>query len=130
MISEFNNDCGEKLDFLQEQYSSVLKDFRERNTEWIILSSNYSMPSWMPFPADKQTEQGEWLLDDPREAMQFMKRFAAENSLPFADGAREFGRLWKQGIPYTILLTNCINHPDGRGMSFLADAIKPIFKVQ
>ena len=80
VISEFNNDCGEKLDFLQEQYSSVLKDFRERNTEWIILSSNYSMPSWMPFPADKQTEQGEWLLDDPREAMQFKKRYAAENS--------------------------------------------------
>lgn len=129
VISEFNNDFGEKLDFLQEQYSSVLADFRERNTEWIILSSNYSIPAWMPFPEDKKTEQGDWLLEDPRDAMQFMKRFAAENNLPFADGGREFGRLWKKGIPYTILLTNNVNHPDARGMALLAEALKPIFKA-
>ena len=130
VISEFNNDQGEPLDFLQEQYSQVLADFRARNAEWIILSSNYSMPAWMPFPEGKQTEQGDWLLEDPRDAMHFMKRFAAENGLPFADGAREYGRIWKKGIPYTVLLTNNINHPDERGMAYLFQALKPIFKAQ
>jgi len=123
IISEFNNDHGEPVDFLEKQYSEVLADFRSKGIEWIILTSNYSSAEWMNFNGEK----GPAVEKDNRSGMIFMHDFAVRNRIAFADGAYAFGQIWKLGIPYSTMLTNNINHPDARGMQYLADAIKAIF---
>jgi hypothetical protein len=35
--------------------------------------------------------------------------------------------LWRQGLPYTTLLYNGINHPNTYGMSLFADALMKVF---
>jgi len=44
-----------------------------------------------------------------------------------ADASRCYGRLWRQGIPYSSLLLNSINHPDERGMKIFADSLMALF---
>jgi hypothetical protein len=60
--------------------------------------------------------------EDPRPYVHFLRRFAAARGVALADAARRWGRLWRQGIPYTTLLLNAINHPDERGMRVFADS--------
>ena len=47
--------------------------------------------------------------------------------MALADASRRYGRLWRQGIPYSTLLLNSINHPDARGMKLFADALMELF---
>ena len=48
-----------------------------------------------------------------------LRRFAARHGLALADASRRWGRLWRRGIPYTVYLTNGINHPDADGMDLI-----------
>ncbi len=38
-----------------------------------------------------------------------------------------WSRNWREGIPYTTLELNAINHPDERGMKLFADALMALF---
>jgi hypothetical protein len=44
-----------------------------------------------------------------------------------ADASLRWGRLWRQGIPYSTLMLNSINHPDARGMKLFADSLMALF---
>jgi hypothetical protein len=46
---------------------------------------------------------------------------------PEADASKRWGRLWRQGIPYSTLFLNAINHPDARGMKLFADRLMVLF---
>jgi len=65
--------------------------------------------------------------DDPRGYVKGLREFAARRGVALADASRRWGRLWRQGIPYTTLLGNAINHPDARGMEMFADALLALF---
>ena len=54
-------------------------------------------------------------------------QFATQNRIALADASRRYGRLWRQGLPYSTLLLNSINHPDARGMKLFADALMELF---
>ena len=47
--------------------------------------------------------------------------------LAVADASLRYGRLWRQGIPYSTLMMNNINHPNVFGMSLFADALMALF---
>jgi hypothetical protein len=43
------------------------------------------------------------------------------------DASLRWGRLWRQGIPYSTLLSNAINHPNAPGMKLFADSLMTLF---
>ena len=64
---------------------------------------------------------------DPRPYVRGLRLFAENNRVALADASLLWGRLWRQGVPYSTLLVNAINHPDERGMALFADALMALF---
>jgi hypothetical protein len=123
VVSEFVNDAGLNPDQVEQVYGRFLADFRELGAEWIILTPHYVRPDWMGLDRERDID------DDPRPYVAGLRRFAERHTdgLALADAARRYGRLWRQGIPYTALMLNSINHPDARGMAIFADALMELF---
>jgi hypothetical protein len=65
--------------------------------------------------------------EDPRPYVAGLRAFGSKHGVALADASLRYGRLWRQGIPYTSLLLNSINHPDARGMKLFADALMELF---
>jgi len=121
IVSEFVNDAYLGESELEEQYGSYLADFRRIGAEWIILTPHYVRPDWMGLDRESDVD------NDPRPYVKALRAFSARNRLPLADASKRWGRLWRQGIPYTTLLLNAINHPDERGMGMFVDALTEWF---
>jgi hypothetical protein len=122
IISEFVNDAGLAPDQIAPQYGRILADFQQIGASWIILTPHYVMPSWMGLDREREIDE------DPRPYVGILRQFAAKHPVVLADAARRYGRLWRQGIPYTSLMVNSINHPNGYGMSLFADALMELFE--
>jgi hypothetical protein len=121
IVSEFVNDAGLNEAGVNQRYGRIRDEFKLIGAEWIILTPHYVRPDWMELAAEKNIDS------DPRPYVQALRKFAAENNLALAEGSLRFGRLWRQGIPYTTLLMNNINHPNAFGMSQFADALMALF---
>ncbi len=121
IISEFINDASMDEAAVLENYGSILADFRRIGAEWIILTPHYARPDWMGL----QQESG--IDHDPRPYVRGLRLFAENNRVALADASLRWGRLWRQGLPYTTLLVNNINHPDERGMKLFGDALMALF---
>ena len=121
IVSEFVNDAGMHGDYLDKRYSEILADFKEIGAEWIILTPHYVRGDWMGLKTEKNID------DDPRPYTQSVRQFCAKNNVALADGAKRYGRLWRQGIPYSTLMSNDINHPNKEGMKLFADALMELF---
>ena len=65
--------------------------------------------------------------NDPRGYVVALRKFATEKNIALADAAMRYGRLWRQGIPYSSLMMNAINHPNPFGMKQFADALIDLF---
>lgn len=121
IVSEFVNDAGLNPEQVEERYGKLLADFRGLGAEWIILTPHYVRPDWMGLDRERDID------DDPRPYVAGLRQFAAKHDVALADAARRYGRLWRQGIPYTAVMLNSINHPDARGMKIFADALMELF---
>jgi len=121
IISEFINDAFMNEAAVQENYGAILKDFKAIGAEWIILTPHYSRPDWMVFESEREVDQ------DPRALVRGLRLFGENNQVAVADASIRWGRLWRQGLPYSTLLMNNINHPDERGMKIFADALMDVF---
>ncbi len=121
VISEFVNDAGLNPEQVEQRYGQLLEDFRGIGAEWIILTPHYVRPDWMGLNRERDID------DDPRPYVAGLRAFGGRQGVAVADAARRYGRLWRQGIPYTALMLNSINHPDARGMSIFADALMELF---
>ncbi len=121
VVSEFVNDAGLRDQALVDRYGKFRDDFRAAGLEWIILTPHYVRPDWMGLPGERDCDA------DPRPYVQGLRRFATDNHLALADASLRWGHLWREGIPYTTLLLNAINHPDARGMKLFADALMTLF---
>ena len=121
IVSEFVNDAGLNPAQVNERYGKLLADFQGIGAEWIILTPHYVRPDWMGLTREREVD------DDPRPYVTGLREFAARNRIALADASRRYGRLWRQGIPYSSLLLNSINHPDARGMKLFADALMELF---
>lgn len=121
VISEFVNDAGLPVAQVRDNYAKVLKDFQSIGAEWIILTPHYVRPDWMGLTRQRDID------NDPRPYVAELRQFASNNSVALADASKRWGRLWRQGIPYTTLFVNSINHPDPRGMKIFADSLIELF---
>ena len=121
IVSEFVNDAGMHGEYLDKRYSEILADFKEIGAEWIILTPHYVRADWMELESEKNID------DDPRPYTKSVREFCAKNNVALADGAKRYGRLWRQGIPYSTLMLNDINHPNKDGMKLFADALMELF---
>ncbi len=122
LITEFVNDAGLPLDKIKSNYQRIKEDLDRLHIPWIILTPHYVLPLWM----NTTTEKG--VDDDPRPYTSFVRQFAKEHeNILVADAARRYGRLWRQGIPYTTMMVNGINHPNADGLGIFVDALKVLF---
>jgi lysophospholipase L1-like esterase len=121
VVSEFVNDAGLNPAQVEERYSRMLADFQSIGAEWIILTPHYVRPDWMGLTRERSIDQ------DPRPYVAGLREFAAKHSVALADASHRWGRLWRQGIPYTSLLMNSINHPNAQGMRLFADSLIALF---
>jgi lysophospholipase L1-like esterase len=122
IVSEFVNDAGLKPAQVEERYGKLLADFQRIGAEWIILTPHYVRPDWMALTRERDID------NDPRPYVEGLRQFAATHDVALADASLRWGRLWRQGIPYSTLLVNAINHPNARGMSIFADALMALFR--
>lgn len=121
IVSEFVNDAGLNPQQVEERYSKLLADFRGIQAEWIILTPHYVRPDWMGLTRETDIDS------DPRPYVAGVRQFGATHGVAIAEGSKRYGRLWRQGIPYTTLMLNSINHPDAQGMRLFADALMELF---
>ena len=121
IVSEFVNDAGLTPEETARQYGRLLADFRDIGAEWIILTPHYVRGDWMGLKREKQIDT------DPRPYVTALREFARANEVALADAARRYGRLWRQGVPYSSLLMNNINHPNPSGMRIFADSLMALF---
>ncbi|MES1258420.1 MAG: SGNH/GDSL hydrolase family protein [Acidobacteriota bacterium] len=122
IVSEFVNDASLQPAQVEERYSGLLADFQAIGAEWIILTPHYVRPDWMDLTRERDIDQ------DPRPYVEGLRQFAQKHDVALADASLRYGRLWRQGIPFSTLLVNSINHPDARGMSIFADALMALFQ--
>jgi lysophospholipase L1-like esterase len=121
VVSEFVNDAGLNPGQVEERYAKLRADFQGIGAEWIILTPHYVRPDWMGLNRERDVD------DDPRPYVAGLRVFADKHDVALADAAKRYGRLWRQGIPYSTLMLNSINHPDARGMKIFADALMELF---
>ncbi len=121
IVSEFVNDAWMNEEKVAQYYGKHLVDFKGIGAEWIILTPHYVRPDWMGLSQEREID------DDPRAYVKGLRQFTTQNQLALADAALRYGRLWRQGIPYSTLMLNSINHPDARGMSLFADSLMVLF---
>ena len=121
IVSEFINDASMDEASVLDNYGAMLKDFKRIGAEWVILTPHYSRPDWMGLKQETGIDQ------DPRPYVRGLRLFAENNRVALADASLRWGRLWRQGLPYSTLLMNNINHPDERGMRLFADALMELF---
>jgi lysophospholipase L1-like esterase len=121
IVSEFINDASMDEAAVLDSYGAMLKDFKRIGAEWVILTPHYARPDWMGLKQETGTDQ------DPRPYVRGLRLFAENNRVALADASLRWGRLWRQGLPYSTLLMNNINHPDERGMRLFADSLMELF---
>ncbi|MDR1269931.1 MAG: SGNH/GDSL hydrolase family protein [Planctomycetaceae bacterium] len=124
IISEFVNDSFMHGNTLDQRYSKILSEFTAIGAEWIVLTPHYVRADWMGLQAEQKID------DDPRPYTKSLREFAAKNNVALADAAKRYGRLWRQGIPYSTLMMNNINHPNPFGMKLFADALMELFETE
>ena len=122
IVSEFVNDAGLNEAAVYERYGRIRDDFKAIGAEWIVLTPHYVRPDWMGLKSEKGVD------DDPRPYVKAVRKFTDENGIARAEGSLRYGRLWRQGVPYSTLLMNNINHPNAFGMRQFADALMALFQ--
>lgn len=120
VVMEFVNDAGLTPEAVETKYSYLLGRFREAGIEWAILTPHLVWPPWMGKTTSK-------IEDDPRPYVAGVRSFAKKHGVALADASRRYCHLVKQGIPYTTLMVNSLNHPDDRGHEMFALSLMELF---
>jgi len=121
IVMEFVNDAWMSPEVVEQKYSHLLARFREIGAEWIILTPHFVRPDWMNAPGVRVEE-------DPRPYVAGLRAFARRQGVALADASLRWGHLLREGIPYTTLLSNSINHPDDRGHELFARSLVALFQ--
>ncbi len=121
IVMEFVNDAFMTPEVVETKYSYLQKRFAEIGAEWVILTPHYVRPEWMSASSVR-------VETDPRPYVAGVRQFAAKHSVALADASLRWGHLLKEGIPYTTLLSNSINHPDDRGHELFALSLMELFR--
>ncbi|MBM4156222.1 MAG: SGNH/GDSL hydrolase family protein [Lentisphaerae bacterium] len=117
---EFVNDCGLSPAQVEEGYGDLLGRVRGVGAELILITPHFTMPKMMNFANERGVEARPYVLT--------LRAFAERNGLAVADASARWEHLWKEGLPYTTLLHNTINHPDDRGHRLFAEELWKCFE--
>ena len=121
IVMEFVNDAWMNPEVVEQKYSSLKAQFDAIGAEWCILTPHFVRPDWM----GQNTVKVE---TDPRPYVVGVRTFCQKHQVALADASLRWGHLVKEGIPYTTLLSNSINHPDDRGHALFSDALMELFR--
>lgn len=116
---EFVNDCGLTPAQVDEVYGDLLGRVRGVGAELILITPHFTMLKMMGFANEQGVEARPYVLA--------LRAFATKNGLALADASARWEHLWKEGLPYTTLLHNTINHPDDRGHRLFAEELWKCF---
>ncbi len=116
---EFVDDAVYSRKQLNAAYGEMTKRFAALGCECILITPYFVTPSWMGADNVKS--------DETRDFNLFLREFAAEKKLALADASSRWEHLKHEGIPYTILLANGINHPDDTGHRMFAEELIKCF---
>lgn len=117
---EFVNDCGLSPVQVDEAYGDLLGRVRGVGAELILITPHFTMLTMMGFANERGVEARPYVLA--------LRAFAERNGLAVADASARWEHLWKEGLPYTTLLHNTINHPDDRGHRLFAEELWKCFE--
>ncbi len=121
IVMEFVNDAYMSPSIVEEKYVSLQAQFTQAGAEWVILTPHFARPDWMGANSAR-------VEADPRPYVTGLRQFAAKHRVALADASLRWGHLLKEGVPYTTLLSNSINHPDDRGHELFAQALMELFR--
>ena len=121
IVMEFVNDAYMTPPVVEEKYASLQKRFAEIGAEWVILTPHFVRPDWMGATSAR-------VETDPRPYVAGVREFTAKHHVALADASLRWGHLLKEGIPYTTLLSNSINHPNDHGHELFAQALIELFR--
>ncbi len=119
VVIEYVNDMGFTPETMRKHYYQAIDQIRAIGAEVILITPHFTMPRSMGF-------EDVW-SQDQRAACQALREIAEEKQVGLADAARVWQHLCKQGIPYTTLLYNGINHPDDRGHKIFIEELMKSF---
>jgi lysophospholipase L1-like esterase len=121
IVMEFVNDAFMTPAVVEQKYASLQKRFAAIGAEWVILTPHFVRPDWMGAPSPR-------VESDPRPYVAGVRQFAAKHNVALADASLRWGHLLKEGVPYTTLLSNSINHPNDQGHTLFAQALMELFR--
>ncbi|MBI1323567.1 hypothetical protein GC170_10325 [bacterium] len=121
VISEFVNDGYMDQAETLSKYTEILDAFRRSGIDWIVMTPHFTHPAFMGFSPGTVGDA------DTRPYVAALKMFASNAKVPLADASAIWADLKRQGLPYTSLLSNGINHPGKTGLKIYAEALAMIF---
>lgn len=116
---EFVNDCHLDEAKVVETYSEILDRLARLGAEVVLVTPHFTEPEMMGM-ADLRG-------NDDRPYVRLLHQLADTHGVAIADASARWGHLWREGLPYTTLLANGINHPDDRGHAIFADELMKCF---
>lgn len=117
---EFVNDVTFSRDVLEQLYGKMISDLHAIGAEVILITPHFCALEMM------QTES--LRTAETRPYVDFIYEFADRHHVGIADASSRWAHQWKEGLPYTTLLANTLNHPDDRGHAFFAEELMKCFE--
>ena len=117
---EFVNDAGMTAETMDKVYGDLLQRVRGIGAEMIFITPHFTMLRMMGFQGMREAEKRPYVLA--------LRDYAQKQGIALADASGRWEHLWKEGIPYTTLLHNTINHPDDRGHRLFAEELWKCFE--
>ena len=117
---EFVNDVTFPRDVLEQLYGKMVDELHAIGAEVILITPHFCAPEMM------QTD--DLRTAETRDYVNFLCEFAERRNLAVADASARWAHLWKEGLPYTTLLANTLNHPDDRGHALFAEELMKCFE--
>lgn len=117
---EFVNDAGMTAETMDRVYGDLLQRVHGIGAEMIFITPHFTMWRMMGFQGMREAEKRPYVLA--------LRDYAQKQGIALADASGRWEHLWKEGIPYTTLLHNTINHPDDRGHRLFAEELWKCFE--
>jgi len=120
VVMEFLNDASLKVEQVPPAYETIRDEFRAAGIEWIIITPGFLIPHSYDLSVMRKP--------DDRPYIRFVRQFAADNGIALADAAARWEHLWREGIPWFILLNNGFNHPGAAGHRMFVEEVVRCFE--
>jgi len=119
---EFVNDMSLPDDTVRANWRKALDEIHAAGAEAIVITPHFTWPEGMK----KEHPRG----GETRSGVPVLREVAKEKGVALADASRRWAHLEEEGIPYTTLLANGINHPDNRGHEMFARELLTFFPAE